>query len=70
MEQQFKILVVDDEKLTLKNLKYILTKEGYEVKAVDNGMSALNLLKNEEFDLVITDLKNEYGFRFRYFRKM
>jgi DNA-binding NtrC family response regulator len=57
MEQQFKILVVDDEKLTLKNLKYILTKEGYEVKAVDNGMSALNLLKNEEFDLVITDLK-------------
>jgi len=57
MEQQFKILVVDDEKLTLKNLKYILAKEGYEVKAVDNGMSALNLLKNEEFDLVITDLK-------------
>jgi DNA-binding NtrC family response regulator len=57
MGQQFKILVVDDEKLTLKNLKYILTKEGYEVKAVDNGMSALNLLKNEEFDLVITDLK-------------
>jgi DNA-binding NtrC family response regulator len=55
--EQFKILVVDDEKLTLKNLKYILTKEGYEVKAVDNGMSALNLLKNEEFDLVITDLK-------------
>jgi len=59
MEGKPKILVVDDEKLTLKNLKHVLTKEGYEVKAVDNGASALQLINDEEFDLVITDLKME-----------
>ena len=59
MEGRPKILVVDDEKLTLKNLKHVLTKEGYEVKAVDNVASALQLINDEEFDLVITDLKME-----------
>jgi DNA-binding NtrC family response regulator len=59
MEGRPKILVVDDEKLTLKNLKHVLTKEGYEVKAVDSGASALQLINDEEFDLVITDLKME-----------
>ena len=59
MEGRPKILVVVDEKLTLKNLKHVLTKEGYEVKAVDNGASALQLINDEEFDLVITDLKME-----------
>jgi DNA-binding NtrC family response regulator len=58
-EKRFKILVVDDERLTLKNLSYILTKEGYEVATAESGSSALNRLQKEEFDLVITDLKME-----------
>ncbi|MEZ0344330.1 MAG: sigma-54 dependent transcriptional regulator [Caldimicrobium sp.] len=58
-ERAPKILVVDDEKLTLKNLSYVLTKEGYEVKTAESGPLALKYLQAEEFDLVITDLKME-----------
>lgn len=59
VENKGKILIVDDEKLTLKNLSYILTKEGYEVVTAESGSSALYRLQKEEFDLVITDLKME-----------
>lgn len=54
-----RILIVDDEKVTLKNLAYILSKEGYEVKTADSGPLALKFLQKEEFDVVITDLKME-----------
>ncbi|PMP64548.1 MAG: Fis family transcriptional regulator [Caldimicrobium thiodismutans] len=59
MEKTPKILVVDDEKLTLKNLSYVLSKEGYEVKTAESGTLALKYLQEEEFDVVITDLKME-----------
>ncbi|OGQ97534.1 MAG: Fis family transcriptional regulator [Deltaproteobacteria bacterium RIFOXYD12_FULL_57_12] len=54
-----KILVVDDEAIALKNLSHVLTKEGYEVIAVQSGPEALELLEQQEFALVITDLKME-----------
>ncbi len=54
-----RILVVDDEKIALRNLEYILRKEGYEVTATMSGAKALQLLQEEEFDLVLTDLKME-----------
>ncbi len=54
-----RILVVDDEKIALRNLEYILKKEGYEVTATMSGTNALRLLQEEEFDLVLTDLKME-----------
>ena len=57
IEKTPKILVVDDEKLTLKNLSYVLSKEGYEVKTAESGTLALKYLQEEEFDVVITDLK-------------
>ncbi|MGC8871819.1 MAG: sigma-54-dependent transcriptional regulator [Caldimicrobium sp.] len=59
IEKTPKILVVDDEKLTLKNLSYVLSKEGYEVKTAESGTLALKYLQEEEFDVVITDLKME-----------
>ena len=51
------ILLVEDEDLARKNLERILNKEGYSVVATGSGSKALDLLRDEEFDLVLTDLK-------------
>lgn len=53
------ILVVDDEKVALNNLVYILKKQGYSVTGTQSGNRALVLLEEREFDLVLTDLKME-----------
>jgi DNA-binding NtrC family response regulator len=53
------ILVVEDEDVARKNLEHILKKEGYGVISVNNGVKALDLLKERPFDLVLTDLKME-----------
>jgi DNA-binding NtrC family response regulator len=54
-----KILIVEDEKIALKNLEHIMKKEEYEVTGTTSGPNALKLLSNEEFDIVLTDLKME-----------
>ncbi len=51
------ILVVDDEKAQRDILQTILTKEGYRTRSVASAPAALELLKEQEFDLVLTDLK-------------
>ena len=56
---KYRILVVDDEKMTRKNLEHVLTKEGYEVMTAASGTEALNLLDEGGFDVVVTDLKME-----------
>ena len=53
------ILVVDDEEITRKNLQHVLSREGYGVEISSNGMDALELIKKNQYDLVITDLKME-----------
>lgn len=54
-----RILIIDDEKITLKNLEYVLKKEGYEVTSTMSGPNGLRLLQEKEFDVVLTDLKME-----------
>ena len=49
--QQYKILVVDDEKMARSNLEHVLTKEGYRVLTASSGVEALELLENESFDV-------------------
>jgi len=51
-----KILVVEDESLSRKNLSQLLHAEGYDVVEASNGSDALKLFEEERFDLVITDL--------------
>lgn len=51
-----RILIVDDEKLLVKGIKFNLENEGYEVDAVYNGEDALELAKEVEYDLIILDL--------------
>ena len=52
-----KILIVDDEKLMRISLESQLKKEGYDVSSVDNANEGMNLIKSEEFDIVVTDLR-------------
>src|SRR5512137_2668392 len=51
------ILVVDDEKGQREILQTILAREGYRVVAVPGAREALARLDEEEFDLILTDLK-------------
>ncbi|MDD5330966.1 MAG: sigma-54 dependent transcriptional regulator [Sulfuricella sp.] len=54
-----KLLVVEDEKIALKNLLHVLKKEGYEVTGVASGAAALAQIEGQVFDVVLTDLKME-----------
>ena len=51
-----KILVVDDEKVLVKGIKFNLESEGYQVEAGYDGEEALELARNGAFDLIILDL--------------
>jgi DNA-binding NtrC family response regulator len=52
-----RILVADDDAVIRAGLLRILSAEGYEVEAVSNGRAALDRLDQENFKLLITDLK-------------
>ena len=58
-ERRHSILVVDDEKITRRNLKHVLTREGYQVVTAADGLEAIDLINDRAFDVVITDLKME-----------
>lgn len=51
-----KILVVDDEKLLVKGIKFNLENDGYEVAAAYDGEEAVELAKTGDFDLIILDI--------------
>ncbi len=51
-----KILVVDDEKLLVKGIKFNLENEGYTVDACYDGESAVTMAKTGNYDLIILDL--------------
>jgi DNA-binding NtrC family response regulator len=53
----FKVLIAEDEEITLKHLSYALDKEGYAVTGVKNGLDALKHLEKEAFDFLIADIK-------------
>ncbi|MBI5741034.1 MAG: sigma-54-dependent Fis family transcriptional regulator [Nitrospirae bacterium] len=52
-----KILVAEDEEITLKHLRHSLEKEGFAVTCVNNGADALDKLGGEEFDILVADIK-------------
>lgn len=51
-----KILLAEDDTLTSKSLTYFLKAKGYEVINVKDGEIALEILRKEIFDLIITDI--------------
>ena len=51
-----KILVVDDEALLVKGIRFNLQNEGYEVLTGSNGLEAVEIVRNEDVDLVVLDV--------------
>lgn len=51
------ILVVDDELSMRELLEYMLTKEGYQVTCAEKGQGAIELLKKNNFDLLLCDIR-------------
>jgi len=54
------IFVVDDDPVSLRNLRRILEKDGHQAHTYSNPLRALNRLEKEPCDLLITDLKMPY----------
>jgi DNA-binding NtrC family response regulator len=52
-----RIMVIDDENIVGKMIKTVFEQDGYIVEAFLNPKPALARLKEEKFDVVITDLK-------------
>ncbi|MBI5639010.1 MAG: sigma-54-dependent Fis family transcriptional regulator, partial [Nitrospirae bacterium] len=53
----FRILIAEDEEITLNNIVDTLQDEGYEVSGTKDGTEALNRMEKEHFDVLITDIK-------------
>ncbi len=53
----FKILVAEDEEITLNNIIDALGEAGYAVYGVKGGIEAAQLVEKDHFDVLITDIK-------------
>ncbi len=51
------IMIVDDEPEDLKIMTSVLKKEGYNVIAVKDGLSVLELIKQKNLDLILLDIR-------------
>lgn len=51
-----KALVIDDDKVTLELLTFQLESEGFQVTTAESGNVGLELIKQNEFDVILTDL--------------
>ncbi|WP_421939666.1 sigma-54-dependent transcriptional regulator [Pedobacter sp.] len=52
-----KLLIIDDERAIRSTLREILEYENYDVEDIDNGIDGLELIKKDNFDLVLCDIK-------------
>lgn len=51
-----KVLVVDDEKLIVKGIKFSLEQDGMEVDTAFDGEEALNMVNEKDYDIILLDL--------------
>ncbi|AGX43037.1 response regulator [Clostridium saccharobutylicum] len=56
MKKEYKILIIDDEEEILLSLKKNLILEGYNVETCNDSVEALEMIKNNKFHIVITDI--------------
>lgn len=56
-----RILIVDDEEILRDNLARFFTRKGHEVIEASSGNKALDVLKSEPFDLIISDMRMADG---------
>lgn len=51
-----KVLVVDDEKLIVKGIRFSLEQDGMEVDCAYDGEEALEMIKSKEYDIILLDV--------------
>jgi DNA-binding response OmpR family regulator len=51
-----RILIIEDNPMVVKSLEFKLNKDGYSVIVSTDGRDAMEKLKTESFDLILTDL--------------
>lgn len=56
MEMAKKVLVVDDEKLIVKGIRFSLEQDGMEVDCAYDGEEALTMIQNNEYDIILLDV--------------
>jgi len=61
MKEKARILVIDDQAGMRRSLAILLRKEEYYVVEAENGQHAITFLRDDRFDIVITDLKMSPG---------
>jgi len=52
----YKVLLVEDNEMELSALKNIFEDDGYQIDTVENGLFALDKVKENDYNLIITDL--------------
>jgi DNA-binding response OmpR family regulator len=56
-----RILVCEDEVLTLKTIEFVLNRKGHEVIKASDGDQAIKILQEEKVDLLLTDINLPYA---------
>ena len=51
-----KVLVVDDEKLIVKGIRFSLEQDGMEVTCAYDGEEALQIVRENDFDIILLDV--------------
>jgi len=51
------MLVIDDEKIVTKSIQRLLKREGYSVTISQNASEAINKVKENDFDLIVSDIR-------------
>ncbi|MBO8130564.1 MAG: response regulator [Candidatus Marinimicrobia bacterium] len=54
--EDVKVLIIDDEKLILDQLKFFLSEKGYNVEVTDDSKVAMSMIEEKNFDIILTDL--------------
>ncbi len=57
MAEETHVLVADDERVVRDGCRRVLSGKGYKISTVENGLEALQCLKEEEIDILLLDLK-------------
>ncbi|RMG18052.1 MAG: response regulator [Bacteroidetes bacterium] len=57
MHEKKRILVVEDDEVNLMIAEHILGREGYEVAKVNNGEEAIEIVRNQQFDMILMDIE-------------
>lgn len=60
-KKKLRILVVDDEEGICNIMDQFLSRDGHKVKVINNGADAIEIIKTEDFDLVLCDLSMPNG---------